>query len=126
MDPHSPQIMYEASQIYVREEAEAWNLRPNQPYRSPRLNRELTIAAPVNAELSLQAKALQQTNELVLRLGRELIKAREEMIVALKEIQSLVTSTKGDSSKSRAALDKITADLERLKRTMADLEVPFL
>ena len=96
IDPNNPNIMHEASTIYVLSDSGAWNLSPNYPPRDPRHNRSITLEAPLTAEKIMEIRTLRATNSLMLDLGNKLVQTHNDL-VAEKKKREKEAKTKTDS-----------------------------
>ncbi|MEI3006413.1 MAG: hypothetical protein V8T87_17680 [Victivallales bacterium] len=79
VDPNNPNLMHEASTLYVLADSGVWNTSPNYAPLDPRHNRSITVSAPLTAEKQLEIQELRKTNEIMRRLGNELIRTKERL-----------------------------------------------
>lgn len=110
VDPGNPRIMHEAGEMYILADSGTWNLSPNNSPLSPEFNRMITVSPPLDAEKTLEIKHLQQTNKLMLDLGRALVDARNQLLTERQQ----EAKKNADLQKT---LENITARLEQLEKT---------
>ena len=89
VDPNNPNLMHEASTLYVLADSGVWNTSPNYAPLDPRHNRSITVSAPLTAEKQLEIQELRKTNEIMRRLGNELIRTKERLKESLERTNTL-------------------------------------
>lgn len=123
VDPNNPNIMLEASTMYVLSDSGAWNLSPNYAPRDPRHNRTVTLEGPLTAEKIMEIRTLRATNSLMLDLGDKLVKTHNEL-VAEKKKREQETKTKTDSeSVLREEIKKLQETSQRQAQKIVELEL---
>lgn len=91
IDPHNPDLMYEAARIYLREAPETWNLHPHPPARLP-AGPEVgpTNAAysplPVEPELRAELNAQRKATQAMLDQGKRLAESTGQLNSVAKKI----------------------------------------
>ena len=115
VDRDNPNIMHEASTIYVLSDSGAWNLSPNYPPRDARHNRSITLEGPLTAEKFLEIQTLRATNSLMLNLGDKLVQSHNEFVADKKRREQ---ETKSKSS-TETALKKEIEELRNSSRQQA-------
>ena len=114
LDPVNPDIMHEAGEIYVVRRSPNWNLRPNIPINDPTFVNHLQ---PINIQLENMQKQqvlLQDTNQVMQELGKQMLKSRKE----LKALQEAGKSRKD----LRPLIDKLDKLQQEIIKKLAELE----
>lgn len=115
VDRDNPNIMHEASTIYVLSDSGTWNLSPNYPPRDARHNRTITLEGPLTAEKILEIQTLRATNSLMLNLGDQLVKSHNDFVADKKRREQEAKS----KSSTETALKKEIEQLRNLSRQQA-------
>ena len=114
IDSSNPNIMHESGQMYVISRSPTWNIRPNTPVNSPAFKNRLR---PVNIQLEnlkKQQVLLKNTNQVMQKLGNQMLKSR-------KELQKI--SKKAQSKKDlKPLVEQLGKEQGEIKRKLAELE----
>ena len=114
IDPNDPNIMYEASKMYVIRRSPTWNLRPGAPPTSRQTFKEQIHPLKVKFEnMKKQQGLIEDRNKTTGKIGIELLKIR-------KELQG--TSTKEIKKDLATDIKQLNDDQGKVKRKMAELE----
>ncbi len=114
IDSSNPNIMHEAGQMYVISRSPTWNTQPNTPVNSPAFKKRLQ---PVNIQLEnlkKQQALLQNTNQVMKKLGNQMLKSR-------KELQEISKRTK-DKKDLKPLVEELGKEQGKIKRKLAELE----
>ena len=114
IDSSNPNIMHGAGQMYVISRSPTWNTRPNTPVNSPAFKNRLR---PVNIQLEnlkKQQGLLQGTNQVMKKLGNQMLKSRDEL-------QKISKSTKNEKD-LKPLVEQLGKEQDKIKRKLAELE----
>ena len=114
IDSSNSNIMHEAGQMYVISRSPTWNVRPNTPVNSPAFKNRLR---PVNIQfenLKKQQALLQNTNQVMKKLGNQMLKSRDEL-------QKISKSTKNEKD-LKPLVEELGKEQGKIKRKLAELE----
>ena len=113
IDSSNPNIMHEAGQMYVISRSPTWNTRPNTPINSSVFKNRLR---PVNIQfenLKKQQALLQNTNQVMKKLGNQMLKSRDEL-------QEISKNTKNEKD-LKPLVEKLSKEQDKIKRKLAEL-----
>ncbi|MDD5727232.1 MAG: membrane lipoprotein lipid attachment site-containing protein [Victivallales bacterium] len=114
LDPHNPNIMYEAGKMYVVRRSPAWNLRPHSPPVGDQLFANRIRPLKSRQENMKKQQELQERTLAGLKeVGRQLLANR-------KEIEEISRKQAGEDLAS--GIREIQQSQGQIKRKMAEFE----
>ena len=114
IDSSNPNIMHEAGQMYVISRSPTWNTQPNTPVNSPAFKNRFR---PVNIQfenLKKQQVLLKNTNQVMQKLGNQMLKNREELQKISKKAQ--------DKKDLKPLVEQLGKEQGKIKMKLAELE----